>query len=126
MNKEKRKEWRLANPEKHRSEQRLYYARHKEKVCLRVRTTRPLYSRVYGPVYRTRKTQAGGTFTIEEWFTLCFAVGFRCLCCGENKPLEADHIIPVSKGGTSWLWNIQPLCGDCNKKKRSKIIDYRV
>ena len=75
---------------------------------------------------RTLATKAGGLFTAEEWFTLCFAVGFKCLCCGEKKPLEADHVIPVSKGGTSWLWNIQPLCKPCNVKKHGKTIDYRV
>jgi 5-methylcytosine-specific restriction endonuclease McrA len=75
---------------------------------------------------RTLKTQAGGEFTPEEWFTLCFAVGFKCLCCGEKKPLEADHVIPVSKGGPSWLWNIQPLCVSCNNSKKVKETDYRM
>ncbi len=74
---------------------------------------------------RAQKTQAGGFFTSEEWFLLCFAVGFRCLCCGLKKPLEADHVVPISKGGTSWLWNIQPLCESCNTKKHCQIIDYR-
>ncbi len=74
---------------------------------------------------RAQKTQAGGFFTAEEWFLLCFAVGFRCLCCGLKKPLEADHVIPVSKGGSSWLWNIQPLCESCNVKKHDQTIDYR-
>jgi 5-methylcytosine-specific restriction endonuclease McrA len=75
---------------------------------------------------RTRKTEAGGFFTAEEWFTLCFAVGFKCLCCKKKKSLTADHVIPVSKGGTSWLWNIQPLCQSCNSRKRDKIVDFRV
>jgi 5-methylcytosine-specific restriction endonuclease McrA len=75
---------------------------------------------------RTSKSNAGGFFTAEEWFTLCFSVGFKCLCCKEVKPLEADHVVPVSKGGPSWLWNIQPLCKPCNSSKGDKIIDYRV
>lgn len=74
---------------------------------------------------QTAKTQAGGHFTAEEWFALCFAVGFKCLGCGEKKKLEADHVIPVIMGGTSWLWNIQPLCRSCNAKKSDKYIDYR-
>jgi 5-methylcytosine-specific restriction endonuclease McrA len=67
----------------------------------------------------------GGYFTAEEWFTLCFACGFKCACCREVKPLAADHVIPVALGGPSWLWNIQPLCQPCNSKKGTKIIDYR-
>ena len=73
----------------------------------------------------TLKTQAGGYFTSEEWFLLCFAVGFRCLRCGQKKPLTPDHVVPISKGGTSWLHNIQPLCGPCNSSKHDKYIDYR-
>ncbi len=75
--------------------------------------------------HRTLVTGNGGFFTQEEWFTLCFSCGFACLCCGETKPLEADHVIPVSKGGTSWLWNIQPLCRVCNARKGTKLTDYR-
>ena len=75
--------------------------------------------------HRTSVTGNGGFFTPEEWFTLCFACGFRCLCCGRLKKLESDHVVPVSKGGTSWLWNIQPLCRTCNARKGTKSTDYR-
>jgi 5-methylcytosine-specific restriction endonuclease McrA len=75
---------------------------------------------------RAQKTQAGGSYTSAEWFTLCFACGFRCLCCGEVKPLEADHVVPVCHGGSSFLHNIQPLCGECNRHKSKKYTDYRL
>src|SRR6266852_447182 len=74
---------------------------------------------------RTMKTKAGGSFTPQEWFTLCFSVGFVCLCCRENKPLVADHVIPVKLGGSSFLYNIQPLCTSCNSKKGIKTKEYR-
>lgn len=75
--------------------------------------------------YRARKARAGGSFTGDEWTALCNRYDNRCLACGQQKPLAADHIIPVSKGGSSFISNIQPLCRECNSSKGTKTIDYR-
>jgi 5-methylcytosine-specific restriction endonuclease McrA len=40
--------------------------------------------------------------------------------------LEADHVVPLTKGGSDSISNIQPLCGSCNRKKFVTIIDYRL
>jgi 5-methylcytosine-specific restriction endonuclease McrA len=56
---------------------------------------------------------------------LCEKYHKRCLCCDKRRKLTADHVIPVSKGGTSDISNIQPLCQPCNSSKGAKIIDYR-
>ena len=45
----------------------------------------------------------------------------RCVSCGSNQKLEYDHIIPVSKGGSSTERNIQLLCEKCNREKSAKI-----
>ena len=77
---------------------------------------------------RTLKTRAGGSFTLSEWETLKANYDYTCLACGKQEPnikLTADHVVPVVKGGTSYISNIQPLCGKCNSSKRTKIIDYR-
>jgi len=47
--------------------------------------------------------------------------GGVCVECGSNTKLEFDHIIPVSKGGSSTYRNIQLLCETCNRKKSNKI-----
>jgi 5-methylcytosine-specific restriction endonuclease McrA len=75
--------------------------------------------------YVQRKRQNGGHFTKQEFVELCAFYGNKCLRCGSPGPLVSDHIIPVSKGGSSNIDNIQPLCVSCNSKKRDKIIDYR-
>ncbi len=45
----------------------------------------------------------------------------RCVKCGSKEKLEFDHIIPVSKGGSNTVRNIQLLCETCNRQKSNKI-----
>lgn len=45
----------------------------------------------------------------------------RCSQCESREKLEYDHIIPVSRGGSSTVRNIELLCESCNRKKSSKI-----
>jgi len=45
---------------------------------------------------------------------------YRCIECGNGKKqstLHIDHIIPISKGGTDELDNLQTLCETCNLGK---------
>lgn len=74
---------------------------------------------------RTRITKAGGSFTAVEWKNLCSKHKNKCVRCGKRRKLTADHVIPVSKGGSSNVTNIQPLCKPCNSKKKDKAIDFR-
>ena len=39
----------------------------------------------------------------------------------EHEIMEVDHIRPWSQGGSNELWNLQPLCRPCNRKKSSDI-----
>lgn len=75
--------------------------------------------------YRARKAANGGSYTAQEWNELCAFYDHACLCCGECKPLTPDHVVPISRGGSNAIENIQPLCLDCNRRKSTKTIDYR-
>ena len=45
----------------------------------------------------------------------------KCAKCGSRENLEYDHIIPISKGGSNTVRNIELLCEECNRKKRDNI-----
>ena len=47
----------------------------------------------------------------------------RCECCGiskEDRPLDVDHIVPVSKKGKNDMSNYQALCWLCNANKGNR------
>ncbi len=56
--------------------------------------------------------------TEEEWTALVIRYKDRCAGCKKKRKLTRDHIIPLSKGGTDDITNIQPLCLPCNSAKR--------
>ncbi len=58
--------------------------------------------------------------------------GYRCVYCGHQATLltlwilEVDHKIPVSRGGSDALWNLQTTCASCNRDKGEKTdVEYR-
>jgi hypothetical protein len=48
--------------------------------------------------------------------------GARCRRCRSASNLEIDHLIPVSKGGSSEESNLQVLCRRCNRRKSKTLV----
>ncbi len=50
--------------------------------------------------------------------------GRRCVYCGaENTPLEIEHILAKSKGGTDRVNNLTLACHTCNQKKGNQSVE---
>ena len=50
--------------------------------------------------------------------------GEKCRACRTKitfEKMEADHVIPHSRGGQTVVENGQALCAPCNKKKATKV-----
>lgn len=129
----RQKKWRKSNPEKSRLQSQ------------RARKARPEKYREIRRASDHKREAAkrgnGGSFTPQQWRELKVLYGHKCLCCGRSEEvlnslgltLVPDHIIPISKGGTSNIDNIQPLCHasslrapvGCNNTKHTQSTDYR-
>lgn len=67
------------------------------------------------------KRCAKGSYSKDEWLLKKKEFGNKCRYCGFEGSLSVDHIIPLSRGGTNYIENIQPLCLPCNMKKHAKL-----
>lgn len=78
---------------------------------------------------RSRVLGSLGFHTTDEWKCLKDVYNNTCPCCLKKEPdikLTRDHIIPISKGGSDYIHNIQPLCHSCNSKKNNKSTEYLI
>lgn len=114
--------WRKAHPAEHSAESRKFYARHKERIDARTlayRRAHPDVKRAAEHRRRARELGAGGSFTAAEWRDLVRRWGGRCAYCGAPGASEADHRIPLARGGSNSIDNILPACRRCNARKHT-------
>jgi 5-methylcytosine-specific restriction endonuclease McrA len=118
--KEAMRRWRANNPELRLIRDRAYKERHKDQVNAgykRYRLKHPDIRLAISRRRRAREMGAVGDFTLSEWLKLIERYKHRCAYCGIEAPLQADHRVPLSRGGTHDLGNILPACGTCNRRK---------
>jgi 5-methylcytosine-specific restriction endonuclease McrA len=131
---EYKKKWTAENKDSVAASKHAYYEREREEVTARSKTwaeENPDKVRSAKANNRRKRRAArhasSGSFTAEEFKALCDAYGNECLACGDTEAvLEADHVVPLTRGGTDDIGNIQPLCGSCNRKKFVSVVDYRL
>lgn len=123
------RQWRLANLEtirkKDRERSRARYAANPAKWQAYLKDWRrknPERSHAYNrsAAHKRRKASAGQFFTAFEWLALLDWYGGRCVYCGDDKLIEIDHRIPLTRGGSNLIENIVPACRRCNRRKNDK------
>lgn len=76
--------------------------------------------------YGALNTAVVGSHTRAEFDELVATWGWRCYFCGIPvrecaKPapdqLTEEHLVPLSRGGVDFIWNIVPACLHCNQLK---------
>jgi 5-methylcytosine-specific restriction endonuclease McrA len=128
-----RSAWRKNNPEKDKEARARYRAKHQEALRVRNALYRqthpvpPIDRRVREARRRTRKTQAGGSYTKDDVIALMALQAGKCAYCRKSiqKQYAVDHIIPVRLNGSSNRHNLQLVCRICNSSKGGKHpLDY--
>jgi 5-methylcytosine-specific restriction endonuclease McrA len=80
------------------------------------------------PFYKKDKNARLFQRNAKEWYRLIKEVfkrdNYICQYCGKaGGKLEADHVIPFSKGGKDTIENLVTSCQKCNRQKRDKTVD---
>lgn len=98
--------------ERHRERERRWRDAHPETSRLRVRHK------------RARRRASPGTHSLSQWLARVETFGWKCWRCHitlTSATLAADHVIPISRGGTNWASNLRPICKTCNSSKGAKL-----
>lgn len=73
-----------------------------------------------------------GSHTDAEWSALVREWKWRCFYCAKpicknsltpDAELTKDHMLPISRGGSDFIWNIVPACFACNTLKGTLTVD---
>ena len=114
---------RAARRRSYERDPRAYLKRQKEWRAKNLDKAR-LYVRISGQ--KRRAASAGTGFTLQQWLAVVEFYGGRCAYCGETGPVEIEHKIPLSRGGTNDISNIVPACRRCNRRKLAKTdVEFR-
>lgn len=72
--------------------------------------------------YEHKRRNAEGKFNSLEIKELYKKQKGKCVNCVKSisGKYHIDHIVPISKGGTNWISNLQLLCPFCNISKGAK------
>lgn len=132
VTKEQKQVWNKTQYERHReklvAKSKAVYAADPERAKARItewKRRNPEHARALRHAHKAKIRNTNGTYKAAHWKAMCAWFGNRCLACHVVAPLVVDHVIPLSRGGTNTIDNLQPLCATCNHRKYANTVDYR-
>jgi len=107
------------NRERKLTHQKQYYRNNRKKRYEYDKQHSAMHQRAQA-IVRTRRVGAEGSYSIEELRSKFAKFDNKCVYCGDTETLTADHIIPLSRGGSNYIDNVVSACFACNNEKRSR------
>lgn len=117
--------WRAANPDRVKENRRLWSEGHRDQERSNTaawKKANPEHNRALSQAYRASKLKASGSFGPDEIVQLLEKQRSKCVNCKASikHKRHIDHIMPLSRGGSNGIKNIQLLCPSCNSSKNAK------
>jgi 5-methylcytosine-specific restriction endonuclease McrA len=126
------KSWYAANREHGLAARKAYYIQNKDRLLelkkIRSRTeSGKLSIRSCNTNRIARKRNALGSHTAQELQEQLVRQDHTCYYCKaklgkERRSYHADHVVPLSRGGTNYIDNIVLTCRTCNLQKSNKLV----
>lgn len=121
------KKWQKENHEKVSQNQKRWVSKNREKkreYDRRWKQENPDKKKANHQRRRALQKGAKGSYTAEQIQALRLQQENRCFHCGvsfDEKKMNIDHWIPLTKNGSNDIENIRLLCVSCNCSKADKL-----
>jgi 5-methylcytosine-specific restriction endonuclease McrA len=129
------RQYREKNPDKIKANSKSYYWANRDRVLSNAKAWQkshpeydrerhrrnPARARAANGKRKALMRGADGSYRMKDISRLYFAQGGLCHCGIPLDNFDIDHIIPLSRRGTNWPWNLQLLCPPCNARKSNKM-----
>lgn len=117
------REWRARDPERDKAYMAKWRDANRARL-LEYRKEHRIQIKAKKHEYMARRYNAVGKYTASEFRAVVALYEGKCAYCGnpplDGQRLEADHAMPLSRGGSNSIENILPACHLCNVRKRDR------